>query len=236
MFRVYHCSSFYPFSFGHCIVCPSSIYGFWLPLWYLQTVLVLFLLVIVLPFFLWFTASDYLFGIFKLLLFSFFWSLYCLSFFDLRLQITPLVSSNCCCSLSSGHCIVFLSLIYGFILPLWYLQTVLVLVPLVIVLPFFLWFTASDYPFGIFKLFLFSFLWSLCCLSFFNLQLLITPLVFKLLLIWQIFIHQVPGECYLYIRQKSKDLKHCSFNLICVWSVMLDSLLCSFTSMDILSY
>jgi hypothetical protein len=22
--------------FGHCIVCPSSIYGFWLPLWYLQ--------------------------------------------------------------------------------------------------------------------------------------------------------------------------------------------------------
>jgi hypothetical protein len=28
-----------PFSFGHCIVCPSSIYGFWLPLWYLQTIL-----------------------------------------------------------------------------------------------------------------------------------------------------------------------------------------------------
>ena len=24
------------FSFGHCVVC-SSIYGFWLPLWYLQT-------------------------------------------------------------------------------------------------------------------------------------------------------------------------------------------------------
>ena len=23
--------------FGHCVVCPSSIYGFWLPLWYLQT-------------------------------------------------------------------------------------------------------------------------------------------------------------------------------------------------------
>ena len=23
----------------HCIVCPSSIYGFWLPLWYLQTCL-----------------------------------------------------------------------------------------------------------------------------------------------------------------------------------------------------
>jgi hypothetical protein len=28
--------SFCPFSFGHCVVCPSSIYGFCLPLWYLQ--------------------------------------------------------------------------------------------------------------------------------------------------------------------------------------------------------
>jgi hypothetical protein len=26
-------------SFSHCVVCPSSIYGFWLPLWYLQTLL-----------------------------------------------------------------------------------------------------------------------------------------------------------------------------------------------------
>jgi hypothetical protein len=25
------------FSFGHCIVYPSSIFGFWLSLWYLQT-------------------------------------------------------------------------------------------------------------------------------------------------------------------------------------------------------
>ena len=30
------CLSFCPLSFGHCGVCPSSIYGFWLPLWYLQ--------------------------------------------------------------------------------------------------------------------------------------------------------------------------------------------------------
>jgi hypothetical protein len=29
-----------PFSVDHCIVCPSSIYGFWLPLWYLQSLLV----------------------------------------------------------------------------------------------------------------------------------------------------------------------------------------------------
>jgi hypothetical protein len=32
------CLSFCPFSFGHCVVCPS-IYGFWLHLWYLQTLL-----------------------------------------------------------------------------------------------------------------------------------------------------------------------------------------------------
>ena len=30
--------TFVLFSFGHCVVC-SSIYGFWLPLWYLQTLL-----------------------------------------------------------------------------------------------------------------------------------------------------------------------------------------------------
>jgi len=33
------CLSFCTFSFGHCVVCPSSMYGFWLPLWYLQTLL-----------------------------------------------------------------------------------------------------------------------------------------------------------------------------------------------------
>jgi hypothetical protein len=34
---VVHCLSFCCFSFGHCVVCSSSIYWFWLPLWYLQT-------------------------------------------------------------------------------------------------------------------------------------------------------------------------------------------------------
>ena len=33
------CLSFCAFSFGYCVVCSSSIYGFWLPLWYLQTLL-----------------------------------------------------------------------------------------------------------------------------------------------------------------------------------------------------
>jgi hypothetical protein len=33
-------------SFGHCVVCPSSIYGFWLPLWYLLTIVLCILLLI----------------------------------------------------------------------------------------------------------------------------------------------------------------------------------------------
>jgi hypothetical protein len=33
------CLSFCTCSCGHCVVCSSSIYGFWLPLWYLQTLL-----------------------------------------------------------------------------------------------------------------------------------------------------------------------------------------------------
>ena len=31
---VVRCLSFCPFSFGHCVVCLSSIYGFWLSVWY----------------------------------------------------------------------------------------------------------------------------------------------------------------------------------------------------------
>jgi hypothetical protein len=34
------CMFFCIFYIGHCVVCSSSIYGFWLPLWYLQTLLV----------------------------------------------------------------------------------------------------------------------------------------------------------------------------------------------------
>ena len=33
------CLSFCTFSFSHCVVCSSSIYGFWFHLWYLQTLL-----------------------------------------------------------------------------------------------------------------------------------------------------------------------------------------------------
>ena len=165
-------------SFGHCIVCPTSIYAFWLPLWYL--------LAIVSSVLLWFMPSDYPFGIF--------WPLYRLSFFDWCLLITPLVSVGHCivcrtsmyvfwspfvicwplyrlscfdlCLLitllvSFGHYIVCPTLIYAFWLPLW---NVLAIVSSVL-----LWFMPSDYPFGIF--------WPLHRLSFFDWCLLITTLV-----------------------------------------------------------
>ena len=129
------CLSFCTFSFGHCVVCSSLIYGFWLPIWYLPSLLVLFLLVIALSGLLRITDSDYPFGIFKLFL----------SF----------------CTFSFSHCIVWPSSIYGFWLPLWYLQSLLVLFPLVIALSCLLQIIDSDYPFGTFKLFL-----SFCPFSF----------------------------------------------------------------------
>ena len=60
--------------FDHYIVCLSLIYGFWLPLWYLLT--------IVLSVFFRFTASDYPFGIFTL-------------FLDLLLYCSCLCHSSC---------------------------------------------------------------------------------------------------------------------------------------------
>ena len=160
-----------PFSFGYCVVWPSH-YGFWLPIWRLQTFLVLFLLVIVLSG-LQITASDYLFGVFKLFLSFFLWLLCCLAF-QLRFWL-PLWHLQ-------TFLILFLLVIvlsglqkYGFWLPLWCLQAFLVLFRSVIVLSG-LQITASDYPFGVFKLFLSFFFWLLCCLAF-KLRLLIIPLV-----------------------------------------------------------
>ena len=186
-------------SFGHCIVCSSSIYWFWLPLWYL--------LAIVLSVLRRFTDSDYPFGIF--------WPLYCLFFVDLLIRIAPLVSF--------GHCIVCSSSIYWFWLPLWYIFAIvfsvlrrftdsdypfgffwplnclffvdllILIAPLLsfyhcivcsssiywfglplwyllaIVLSVFRRFTDSDYPFSIF--------WPLYFLFFVDLLILITPLV-----------------------------------------------------------
>jgi hypothetical protein len=139
-----YCADFYGLHFlitslvscGHCIVQTSMVYTFLLPLWYL--------VVIVLCRLLWFTLSYYLFGIF--------WSLYCAAFYGLHFLITSLVSF--------GHCIVQPSMVYTFLLPLWYL--------LIIVLCSLLWFTLSYYPFGI--------CWSLYCAAFYGLHFLITPL------------------------------------------------------------
>ena len=121
------------------IVCLSSIEGFWLPLWYIQG----FLLSVCRRL----KASDYHFGIFK--------PFYCLSVVDWRLLITTLVYS----SLS----IVCLSLIEGFLLPLWYIQAFLLSVCRRL--------KASDYHFGIFKPFY--------CLSGVHLRLLITTLIYS---------------------------------------------------------
>jgi len=43
VYFVDRCLSFCTFSFGHCVVCFSSIYGFWLTLWYFQTLLAIML-------------------------------------------------------------------------------------------------------------------------------------------------------------------------------------------------
>jgi hypothetical protein len=124
-------------SSDHCIECPSLMYCFLLPLWYLLTIVLYVLL--------WCTVSYYLCDIF--------WQLYCMSFFDVLFLITSLVSFD--------HCIVCPSLIYCFLLPLWYLLT--------IVLNVLLWSTVSYYLFGIF--------WPLYWMSFFDIKFLITSLI-----------------------------------------------------------
>jgi hypothetical protein len=95
-------------SFGHCVVCPSSTYSFLLLLWYLLSFVLSVLLRL--------TPSYCLFGIF--------WSLCCMSFFDLLLLIAPLVSF--------GHCVVCPSPTYSFLLPLWYLLVILLSVLLLL--------------------------------------------------------------------------------------------------------
>jgi len=42
------CLSFCLFSFDHCVVCPALTYGFWLPPWYIQTLLITFHLILLL--------------------------------------------------------------------------------------------------------------------------------------------------------------------------------------------
>ena len=186
------CLSFCAFSYGHCVVCSFSIYGFWLPIWYLQTLLSIFKLLSIVFSVLLLTDSDYPFGIFKQLVIilgvprvtdsdyplvsSSICPLCCLSF-DLRILITLWYLQT------FGHCVVCPP-IYEFWVPfdIFKLLTIVLSV---------LRFTDSDYLFGIFKLlaivlFVLRFtnsdyplvssnFWSLCCLSF-DLQILITSL------------------------------------------------------------
>ena len=98
------CLSFYTFSFHHCVVCSSV---FW-PL----CCLFFCLLAIVLSGFLSFGHC--------VVCSSVFWPLCCLFFCLLAIVLSVL--------LSFGHCVVCSSSIYGFWLPLWYLQTLLFIV------------------------------------------------------------------------------------------------------------
>jgi hypothetical protein len=118
------CLSFCTFSFGHCVVCSSSIYGFWLPLWYLQVLLPLNCVDEVCVYtyhshncvqssrahmYNYSHIQDqYMFHCWGkdfsiicmfcrslfVLLYFFFWPLCCLFIFDIRILIAPLVFSN----------------------------------------------------------------------------------------------------------------------------------------------
>jgi hypothetical protein len=86
-------------SFSHCVVCPSTMYGLWLLLWYLLAIVSSVLLQC--------TDYDYSFGII--------WPLCCLSN-NVRIMITPLVSF--------GYCVVCSSTMYGLWLLLWYMLAI----------------------------------------------------------------------------------------------------------------
>jgi hypothetical protein len=96
------------FSFGHCVVCSSSIYGFWLPPFdiyklFLQSTLLCFLVLVITylsspPVFsacgLCYTIFSFICMFCRSLFVLFIWPLCCLFFFDVRILITPLVCSN----------------------------------------------------------------------------------------------------------------------------------------------
>jgi hypothetical protein len=130
-------------SFGHCVVCSSSIYRFWLPLWYL--------LVIVLSVLLQYTDSAvYWRRTDKTMTKRYQRGNQNLYIEEEQTKQWPKDTKGVIriCILKNS------SSIYRFWLPLWYLLT--------IALSVLLQYTDSNYPFGIF--------WSLCCLFFFNIQ------------------------------------------------------------------
>ena len=197
VFSVFHCltSSYYPLvSFVHCFFCPSLIYHFLLPLGIFCPLLCLsvsdlrllitpwYLLSIVLSVCHWFTSSYYPLVSFVhcffcpsliyafLLPLGIFCPLFCPSFIDLHLLITPWYLLSIALSVrhwftpsyyhlvSCVHCFVRLSLIYAFLLPLGILCPLfcpsvidlhLPMTPwylLFIALSVLQWFTPSYYP------------------------------------------------------------------------------------------
>ena len=187
--------SYYPLvSFVHCFVCPSLIYAFLLPLGIFCPLFCLsfidlrllitpwYLLSIVLSVLHWFTPSYYPLVSFVhwfvcpsliyafLLPLGIFCPLFCLSFIDLRLLITPWYLLSIAFSVhhwftpsyyplvSFVHCFVCPSLIYVFLLPLGifcpllclsFIDLRLLITPwylLSIVLSVLHWFTPSYYP------------------------------------------------------------------------------------------
>jgi predicted nucleic acid-binding Zn ribbon protein len=144
-------------SFGHCVVCSSLIYRFWLPLWYLLT--------ITSSAFLRYTDSDYSFGIL--------WPLCRQFIFDIQILITPLISC--------GHCVVCYSSIYRFDYPfgiLWPLFRLLFFDIEMMITPLVSFGHCVVCSSSIYRFWLpFGILWPLCRLLIFDLQILITLLV-----------------------------------------------------------
>ena len=116
IFCVVGCRSLFdlcPFSFGHCIICPS-IYGLWLPLWYLQN-----FINTIIP---WSTTKACIMSTYDLHWISAFESLFVkyvggklLPVFS-GVPFTRSLTCNVCrsfCPFSFGHCVVCVS-IYGF--------------------------------------------------------------------------------------------------------------------------
>ena len=175
---VWYTDSDYPFGIFWSLCC--LIYGFWLSFWYLLVIVLSDIQILIAPLVcfghcvVWYTDSDYPFGIFWslcCLIYGFWlplWYLLVIVLSDIQILIAPLVSF--------GHCVVWYTvsdcpfgifwslccLIYSFLLPLWYLLVIvlsdiqIVIAPLVSFGHCVVWYTDSDYPFSIFR--------SLCCL------------------------------------------------------------------------
>ena len=144
------------------LYCLSCDLPFWLPLWYLQTFLVGHCIACHVIY-----SSDYPFDIFKLSLL-----VIALLVMWFTVLITPLISSNFSCW--SVYC---LSCDLPFWLPLWYLQTFLVghCISCHVIY-------RSDYPFNIFKLFLFVIVFPVMWYT-----VLITPLISSNFSCWSLY-------------------------------------------------